>query len=384
MMPQSVPLRVLVISPVGVSVNPYIGLFCDGLAAAGADVRLAPVLAAGDLTGDRCPDVIHLHWLDRYDLPPGITVRSLRGARDLPRRALRRVAEGAANAAPAYQVRRWWRLRRLFRQLAHFQRQGGRVAFTVHNLQPHEDAGRADHWGMREIIRRADVIHVHDSSTVAALEARFGPRRGVVVAPHGHYLAAYPNEVTRAEARARLGLADEVFVFVCLGLLRPYKGLEELIPAFRALPGADVRLLLAGRPNEASYARKLETLAGDDPRIRLSPGLVPPEEVQVYLNAADASVLPYRQITTSGAALLAFTFGLPIVAPAIGAFPNLVAGARGILYDPDQPDGLAGALRQALRADRRGARGEIMAWVKQFDWGSFGAALLAAYRRKMP
>ncbi len=204
-MSQSSPLRILVISPVGVGVNPYVGLFCDGLTAAGADVHLAPLLASEALTGGRRPDVIHLHWLDHYDLPPGIAVRFLRGARDLPRRAVRRLVEGVANAHPVYQVRRWLRLRRLFSQLVRFQRQGGRVAFTVHNLQPHEDAGFADRWGMAEIIRRADVIHVHDVSTVAALEARFGPRRGVVVAPHGHYLTAYPNEITRLEARARAG-----------------------------------------------------------------------------------------------------------------------------------------------------------------------------------
>ncbi len=380
-MSQSARPRILTISPIGVRVNPYIGLFCDGLTAAGADVRLAPRLDPQDLTGDRRPDVIHLHWLDRYDLPPSISLRSWEGARDLPRRALRRLWEGGANAPPVYQVRRWLRLRRLFGQLARFQRQGGRVAFTVHNLQPHEDAGFADRWGMTRIIRRADVIHVHDASTASALEARFGPCRGIVVAPHGHYLMAYPNEISRGEARARLGLADETFTFVCLGLLRPYKGLEELIPAFRGLPEADVRLLLVGRPGEASYAEKLAVLAGDDPRIRLVPRLVPPEEVQVYFNAADVSVLPYRQITTSGAALLAFTFGLPIIAPAIGAFPNLVAGPRGILYDSSRPGALAAALAAAHQTDWRNARAEILDWVKQFDWGKIGATLLAAYRR---
>lgn len=380
-MSQSIPLRILIISPIGVRVNPYIGLFCDGLTAAGADVRLAPLLDSGDLTGDRRPDVIHLHWLDRYDLPPSISIRPLEGAHDLPRRVLRRLLEGGANAHPIYQVRRWLRLRRLFSRLARFQRQGGRVAFTVHNLQPHEDAGFADRWGMAEIIRRADVIHVHDASTIAALEARFGSRQGIVVAPHGHYLTAYPNEISRGEARARLGLADETFAFVCLGLLRPYKGLEELIPAFRALPEDDVRLLLAGRPGEASYAKKLAALAGDDPRIRLVPSLVPMEEVQVYFNAADVAVLPYRQITTSGAALLAFTFGLPIIAPAIGAFPNLVSGRRGILYDSARSEGLAEALAEAHQVDWRNAHAEILDWVKQFDWGKIGATLLAAYRR---
>ncbi len=108
--------------------------------------------------------------------------------------------------------------------------------------------------------------------------------------------------------------------------MRPYKGLEELLPAFRALPEADVRLLLAGQPGSHAYLAALTDLAGGDPRIHLVPQYVPAEEVQVYLNAADFCVLPYRQITTSGAALLMFSFGLPVIAPGIGAFPNLIVG----------------------------------------------------------
>lgn len=376
-------MRILVLSPVGVRINPYIGLFCDGLVAAGADVRLATVLDPADLHHDR-PDVIHLHWLDRYDLPPGLSVKSLRGARDLPRRAVRRLVESGTNTCLVYQARRWLRLRRFFAQLARFQQQGGRLAFTVHNLQPHEEAGFVDRWGMAQIIRQADVIHVHDASTVAALKAQFGGRQGVITVPHGHYLTAYPNEIARGAARARLGLPDHAFVFVSLGLLRPYKGLEELLPAFRALPDTDVRLVLAGQPNTAGYAERLAALAEGDTRIQLAPRLVPSEEVQIYLNAADVVVLPYRQITTSGAALLAFSFGAPIIAPAIGAFPNLVAGQRGILYDPARPGALSDALIQARQADWHGAQEEILTWVRQFDWGDIGAALLAAYRQKEP
>ncbi len=109
------PPRVLLLSAVGTRINPYIGLLREGLAAAGADVRLATQLDPADLAPDRRPDVIHLHWLERYDLPPMIVATGLRGATDLPRRALRRAIEtrsqsardlpGAAAAAAAAAVR---------------------------------------------------------------------------------------------------------------------------------------------------------------------------------------------------------------------------------------------------------------------------------------
>ena len=373
------PLRVLLLSAVGTRINPYIGLLRDGLAAAGADVRLAPQLDPADLAPDRRPDVIHLHWLERYDLPQLIVAAGLRGAADRPRRALRRALERAANLPAVYQARRRLRLRRLFAQLTAFQADGGRVAFTVHNLDPHEDPGAADRWAMTRMLRQADVLHVHDASTAEAIAARDGRRAGVAIVPHGHYLTSYPNTIGRAAARSRLGLPADAFVYVCLGLMRPYKGLEGLLPAFRALPAADVHLLLAGQPGSPAYLAALTDLAGGDPRIHLVPQYVPAEEVQIYLNAADICVLPYRQITTSGAALLMFSFGLPVLAPALGAFPNLIAGRRGLLYDPAAPDGLARALAQARGLELQGVRDEILAWVAQFDWGEIGRELVAAY-----
>lgn len=376
------PRRVLLLSAIGTRINPYIGLLRDGLAAAGADVRLVERLDPATLVPEHQPDVIHLHWLERYDLPPTIIATGLRGATDPLRRVLRRLIERAVNLPAVYQARRRHRLRRLFAQLAAFQAHGGRVAYTVHNLDPHEDPGAADRWAIAHMLRVADVLHVHDHATAEALAARFGRRKGVIVVPHGHYVDSYPNTISRAAARARLGVPEDAFAYVCLGLLRPYKGLEELIPAFRGLAGADLRLLLAGQPAAAEYLATLTALIGADPRIQLTPRLVPPEELQVYFNAADICVLPYRQITTSGAALLAFSFGLPIIAPAIGAFPNLIVGHRGILYDPTQPHALARALDQARTAEARSAQAEILAWVKQFAWDAIGAQLLEAYQQE--
>ena len=371
--------RVLLLSAVGTNTNPYLGLLRDGLVAAGADVRLAHSLDAAALAAFH-PDVIHLHWLEHYDLPASVTVARLRGTPDLPRRALRRVVETAGNAASVYALRRRARLGRLFGQLRAFQAGGGRVAYTVHNLDPHEETGAVERWGTAQMLGLADVIHVHDASTAELVTARFGRRRGVVVIAHGHYLGSYPNTVGRDEARAALALPADAFVFVCLGLLRPYKGLEELLPAFRLLPKPDLRLVLAGKPGSDDYLRALQALAADDDRICLAPRFIPLEEVQIFLNAADICALPYRQITTSGVALLAFSFGLPVIAPALGAFPHLVAAHRGRLYNPAEPDALASALFQASQTVWAGAREEIKAWVAQFDWAEIGSKLLVAYR----
>ncbi len=359
-------MRVLLLSPYGANVNPYIRLFRDGLAAAGAQVEESRALAAGQLSGAARPDVVHLHWLEGLNLPPPVRVR---GARRM------------LNSRPIYEMRRWAGSAALLRQLLAFQEAGGCVATTVHNLDPHEGGGPADRWALAALLRRARVVHVHDASTAAEIGRRFGRSAGVTVIPHGHYLSAYPNQVSRDAARDLLGLPPDAFVYVCLGLLRPYKGLEELLPAFRKLEGEKLRLLVAGRPKSASYAERLAALAAGDARIRLEPRFVPVDEVQQYLNAADVAVLPYRQTTASGAALLAFSFGLPVIAPAIGAFPNLVAAGRGILYEAGQ---LSQAMADAPARSWTGASASILAWVRQFDWEEIGRRLVAAYRDDQP
>ncbi len=368
------PCRVLIVSPFGTAVNPYIGLFSGGLTAAGAEVRETRRLEPADLSAAARPAVIHLHWVEQYDRPAVLQPRAKGG----PARTLQRVALRPLNAGLGYEARRWQRFRALFARLAAFRRTGGRVAYTVHNLDPHEAGSPPERWALGKMIATADILHVHDVSTAEAIGDRYGRRTGVVVIPHGHYLTAYPNEVGRAGARARLALPEGAFVFVCLGQMRPYKGLEELLPAFRQLAGDSARLLVAGRPPDESYLQRLRGLAADDGRVTLEPRFIPPEEVQIYLNAADIAVLPYRQITTSGAALLAFSFGLPVIAPAIGAFPNLVRPERGILYEPGR---LLDAMRSAPRTDWTQTRPATLAWVGQFDWGEIGRRLLEAYIR---
>ncbi len=53
-------------------------------------------------------------------------------------------------------------------------------------------------------------------------------------------------------------------------------------------------------------------------------GYVPDDRLDLFLNAADRVVLPYTEILTSGAAILAMSFGRPIIAPDRGALRDHV------------------------------------------------------------
>lgn len=349
----AVAKRVFIVSRV--KRNPYVDLLAEGLAQAGPDLSIQVVdhfSLAWLWRHRREIDVLHLHWIELLFVYPTLT-RSLK---------------------------RWLSviLGLLVARLS-----GICVVYTVHNLSQHEGdrpalAGLAN----RAIFLLADAIHVHDEGTAELLASGWGRRRGVHIIPHGNYTTAYPNQCSRQAARERLGLGEGAFVYLFLGRIRPYKGLEELIGAFRGLMQEDVRLVIAGEVHDPGYEAALEPLCLGDSRIVLHLQYVQDEQVQFYLNACDICVLPYRHVTTSGAALLAFSFSAPIVAPHIGCFSELVGKneERGFLYEPDHPKSLRKALRACRRADLAAKRAACARYIEALSWDRVAARHLAVYR----
>lgn len=385
-------MNVALLSAAAREANPYIDLLCGGLASAGVAVTLVQEPGEDGLPAAAWQaDLLHLHWLELWGRPEYSSLAGL-GRWGLPGRGMRRWLEPALNSAPAFARRRRRFLERFFAALAAYQAGGGRLVYTVHNLAQHEgEGGEVEGAALQRLLARADGLHVHAgymAAEVQRLWERGEPTPPIAVIPHGHYIDAYPNTVSRADARRTLhlpGPQSPSTVFLFLGLIRPYKGLEELLPAFHSLPDPDARLLVAGRPRPADYAARLAAQAAGDDRVLWHPRFVPNDQVQHWMNAADVVVLPYRQITTSGAAMLAWSFGKPVIAPALPAFVEPVASAPflGLLYDPADPRALSEALRQAGQIDWQSRRAAILAWARQFDWPGIGQQMAALYRQAM-
>lgn len=402
-------MHIAVLSANPPEANPYIRLFRDGLAAAGLDARL--VVAPGDdgLPAEaRDADVLHLHWLELWGRPSYYNLASLTRWGAIGR-SLRRGLAPVINRPALFTWRRRRFLDRFFASLEDYKAAGGRLVYTVHNLGQHEgEASAVEDAALQRLLGLADAVHVHSQSMAGELQARV-PRPGgfrivtasdlqdnpeinasrqnpsdlpLIVIPHGSYIGAYPNTVSRDEARARLEVSPRSFVYLFLGLIRPYKGLEDLLPAFRRLNDPDALLLVAGQSRPPDYAAHLADLAATDPRVRWHGRFVPDAEVQLWMNAADVVVLPYRRVHTSGAALLAFSFAKPVLAPALPAFAELMGDAPrlGLLYDPAAPDALLDALRTVRTVDWQAHQPAILEWVRQFDWPTIGQQFAGLYK----
>ena len=339
--------------------NPYGALLAGALRRRGVELTEGSYEFARSWLEQSRPayDVLHLNWLDRFyarfDEP-----------RD-PDAASERFADFTEN-------------------LIHARRLGYRLIWTVHNLFPHERRyPQLDRLVNALVAREADHVIAHCRFAADSIEERYHPPRPVTVIPHGNYRPIFPNTVSRAAARARLAIDGTQFAYLFFGNARGYKGVAELVAAFRQAGVADSVLVLVLRENARSpgLIDELRALAAGDERIRIhASGYFPADQFQFFLNAADVVVLPFTAVLTSGSAIQALDFGKPLIVPRLGCLPELAAGGAGLLYDPDAEDALAGALTAARSLDLDAARRAALRRSAELDWDPIAERITALYR----
>lgn len=272
----------------------------------------------------------------------------------------------------------WMRFVRFISLLLLIRAKGVAICWTAHNLLPHDRATIAyvDLLARKVVIRLCSRIFVHGPSAAQLLKGLFPScERKLVQIEHGHWIDYYPNYVSREDARRKLGVSPQTFVYLFIGLCKEYKNIEGLVEAFQAMSG-DVALLIAGKFQNEAYRSKVEDLARKDGRVRLDPGFIADGDLQYYLSAADVVVAPYRDVLTSGTAMLALSFGRPLVSVAIAFLLDVITERSGILYDPSEPS----ALRRALQDAREKAFDPqtILSEARRFSWDVSAGRFLAA------
>ena len=202
---------------------------------------------------------------------------------------------------------------------------GAVLVWTVHNLRPHERMFPPWPLYRRLFSKLVGGVIVMSRSSLPDVHAAIPEiaRKPTFVIPHGHYAGYYPDGITRAQARAKLGLASDGPVILFFGMIRTYKNVPDLCRAFRAYPDPQSRLLIVGKPLPEQLGADIERFATDDPRVRTVLDFVPDEEVATYFRAADLVVLSYRDVLNSGAIILSLSFSTPVLTVATPTFLEL-------------------------------------------------------------
>jgi len=230
---------------------------------------------------------------------------------------------------------------------------GADVVVEFHEtLDPGEDRLRWVHAYVRLaapwLFRLASGYVVHAAHDRPLVAARYGlDAAAVAVIPFPAW------EHYRRGGRQRAapeGCCNLLF----FGLIRPYKGLDDLIRAFDAIPPDEIEgywLTIAGETWEG-YTLPAALVARSRYRERITfiDRYVSDEEADALFGGADAVVLPYHRSSQSAALHVALGYGLPVVVSRVGGLPEAVAGYAGaVLVEPSDPLALRGALRRVAR-----------------------------------
>jgi phosphohistidine swiveling domain-containing protein len=334
--------------------NPYTDLLYRHLVDAGVRVLPDDRIWFRAFLGrpDVPPDFVHYHW-------PG-----------------RRYTSRVGPLSPA---RAAW----FFGRLDLMRLRGVQIVWTMHNELPHERAWDAfDGWARRRMVATSDLILVNFLAAADLLRERYGRTAGVYHVPHGSYRGHYPDELGRAAARARLGIAGDAFVFLAFGDIRAYKSIADAIEAFRHIDAPSARLLIAGRPKSREAVREAVRMVKSDARILVHARAVRDEEVQVYFRTADALLIG-RRAFSSGAAVLGLDFGLPIVGFAENHVGEIARGAALIPIEEEGRAGFSRAMRAALAMDVEVARRDAVASSDALAWPPIAARLAEILRENL-
>ncbi len=364
-------MRVQLVDPAAYT-PPYDHALAGGLARAGADVELItcrfPYGPVPREDGYRIRELFY-----RRASRAGIGARRrrlLRAMEHLPdMRRYRREAEGADIVH--YQ---WLPIPALDRRLLPGRRP--RV-YTMHWRLP--EMGTRIAQTLERLLAEMDAVIVHSEHGARRLVADFGVARGKLrVIPHGafDYLTRQDDEVPLPRELQEV----EGPVILAFGLVRPYKGTDVLLEAFRRVEGAE--LWVVGMPRMPMD--QLRELAGRTPgRVRFVDRFVTDPEIPAFMRRADLVALPYRNIEQSGVLYTALAFGRPLVLSSVGGFPELAAHGAARLVPPEDPEALAGALSELLEdADARDALAFAAAReaATTYSWDRIGADTLELYR----
>lgn len=192
---------------------------------------------------------------------------------------------------------------------------GYKIVYLVHNVLPHEER-IWDRFLAKFTLSKGDNFIVQTPKEQERLKALL-PEVHSLLCKHPVYPSFSNKKLPKTEARKllKVPLNDPLLLF--FGIVRSYKGLHILIEALGILRrrGITPNLLIAGEfwENVHDFIVKIEKLELSD-QIFIENRYIPNEDVELFFSAANIMVAPYLGGSQSGAASIALSHSLPLIA----------------------------------------------------------------------
>lgn len=237
-----------------------------------------------------------------------------------------------------------------------------------------------DHW-LASFMTACHQVVVPSQSIKEMLMKHYGEAIAthVSIVPTGVETAKF-SRFDHDEARQKLGWPTERKTLVSIGRLAKEKNFDLLIKAFARLREPHAHLVIMGGGDER---KNLETLAHDlgvADRVEFA-GLVPFEEVPLYLAASDLFVFASVTETQGLVTLEAMASGLPVAAVDASGTREAVSADCSVLTEESE-EALAQGIDQMLgRDDLLDCRDAARRRAGEFDVLVQGRAMVEVYEK---
>ena len=296
------------------------------------------------------------------------------------------------------------------------------VIFDLHFVVQKEGS-KIDASFTRFALKKADRFVVHAMKTARELRALF-PDRSYKILNDGELASEGENKIIRLfhpvydmfepdpafdrpAQKTAMNLREHVFLF--FGFIRKYKGLHHAIEAFAKLRKQrdDISLLIVGesfwqtldqtkwttrfkqtvfrlagmlflknRDDEREY-RPLELIdqLGLNDSVFVVNEFVPNEEVHKYFQVSDNLLLFYLTATPSGVESIGYNFRMPMLATAVGHFPETVKdGYNGYLARPSDTEDMCAVMQKAI--ENPIPRENVAETAAGMSWENYSKAIM--------
>lgn len=261
---------------------------------------------------------------------------------------------------------------------------GVSVIWTIHNSVSHESKNKKNEIISRKIIATACTrIIIHSKSALKEVERIYKIKisRKTLVIPHGNYDGHY-NEcpTTTLKPLERIDEKNNI-VILFFGIIRPYKGVDKLIHAFRTSKRKDIRLLIAGKCHDPNTREIIDKSIDHDKRIECILDFIPKHEVKNLFIKSDIVAIPFEKTLTSGSTILALTMGRPLLLPEIAKVFDLAD--EDFSYFFKSIDDLSRIIDSLEKNQLRGMRDLSRKKADSLSWDNIGIETLKAYKKDL-
>lgn len=245
------------------------------------------------------------------------------------------------------------------------------ILFVCHNVLPHESFP-FDKQLAKAVLKKGRFYVVHARSDADDL-LKLLPAANYRINPLPVFNIFKSENLSREEARKRLGEKEDAKLLLFFGFVREYKGLKYLLEALPSIKRYvnEAKLLVVGSfaGDKEDYLRIIREKKTES-YVKIIDEYIPDSEIETYFAACDLVVLPYISATQSGIVQIAYGFEKPVVVTNVGGLPDVVKKDRtGYVVEPGDPEALAGAVRDFFENEKAG---EMQKYVREeaemFSW----------------